>query len=195
MTTITKDPCSQRSQVDDNAEVGEGALQPVNTEGDREIGSEFSAFGPLQKLLLAYAASISATFSGLSSFIYYPAITALSESLHVSIEAINLTITAYLVTSGIAPAFLGDLADRMGRRPITILAMTLCFTANLGLAIQNKYAALLILRCLQSAGASSTVALAYGVIADVSTPAERGFYMAILMVLDLVDFDYYHEHN
>lgn len=84
--------------------------------------------------------------------------------------------------AGLASSFLGDLADRMGRRPVTILALALYLSANLGLAIQNDYVALLVLRCLQSVGASSTVALAYGIIADVSTPAERGSYMAILMV-------------
>ena len=141
----------------------------------------FSSFTPVQKYGLAYAASISATFSGLSSFIYYPAITALSRSLHTSIEAVNLTITAYLVVAGIAPSILGDLADRIGRRPISLVALTMYFGANLGLALQDSYTALVVLRCVQSAGASSTIALAYGIIADISTPAERGSYMGILM--------------
>lgn len=145
----------------------------------------YSLFSPLQKLLIAYAASISATFSGLSSFIYYPAITALARSLQTSTEAINLTITAYLITSGVAPSIIGDLADRMGRRPITLLALTLYLAANVGLALQNKYSALMVLRCIQSAGSSGTIALAYGVISDISTPADRGSYVAILMVSDI----------
>ena len=163
-------------------------IHPVSTLDSNEraeshsgIDVPFSSFTPVQKYGLAYAASISATFSGLSSFIYYPAITALSRSLHTSIEAINLTITAYLVVAGIAPSILGDLADRIGRRPISLIALIMYFGANLGLALQNNYTALVILRCLQSAGASSTIALAYGVIADISTPAERGSYMGILM--------------
>ena len=143
----------------------------------------YSSFSPIQKTLLALAASMSAMFSGLSSFVYYPAITALARSLHVSIQSINFTITAYLVLSGLAPSILGDMADHMGRRPISLLALTLYFSANLGLALQNNYIALVILRCLQSAGASSTIALAYGIITDISTPAERGSYMAILMGL------------
>ena len=44
-------------------------------------------------------------FSGLSSFIYYPSITAISYDLHVAVELVNLTITAYQVVSGIAPSF------------------------------------------------------------------------------------------
>jgi MFS family permease len=93
-------------------------------------------------------------FSGLSSFIYYPAITALSRSLRVSIELINLTITSYQLVSGVAPSILGDMADQTGRRPVSLIAFSLYFVANLGLALQNNYTALILLRCLQSAGAS-----------------------------------------
>ena len=141
----------------------------------------YSSFSPLQKSLIVYAASVSATFSGLSSFIYYPAITAIAKALNKSVGAINLTITSYLVVAGIAPSALGDLADRVGRRPISIIALTIYLGANVGLALQNGYTALVVLRCLQSAGASSTIAIAYGIIADVSIPAERGTYTGILM--------------
>ena len=50
--------------------------------------------------------------------------------------------------------------------------------ANLGLALQNDYTALLLLRMLQSAGSSGTVALANGVVGDIIASAERGTYVA-----------------
>ena len=81
----------------------------------------------------------------------------------VSIELINLTITSYQLVSGIAPSILGDMADHTGRRPVALIAFTLYLAANLGLALQSNYVALVILRCLQSAGASgksSTLLLA-----------------------------------
>jgi MFS family permease len=93
-------------------------------------------------------------FSPLSSFIYYPAITPIAFSLHVSIELINLTITSYLVISGIAPALLGDMADTLGRRPVYIGILSIYVGANVGLALQSSYAALMVLRMVQSFGAS-----------------------------------------
>jgi MFS family permease len=58
----------------------------------------------------------------------------------------------------------------------------LCFIvmtgANIGLALQNDYAALLVLRMLQAAGSSGTVTLANGVVGDIVTSSERGKYMA-----------------
>lgn len=50
--------------------------------------------------------------------------------------------------------------------------------ANLALSLQNSYTALLLLRMLQSAGSSGTVALANGMVADLVTSAERGEYIA-----------------
>ena len=54
--------------------------------------------------------------------------------------------------------------------------------ANIGLALQNSYAALFTLRCLQSTGSSAAIALGYGVVADISTSSERGSYMGIVGV-------------
>lgn len=142
--------------------------------------SPYSIFNQTQKRAITCQISFSAVFSGLSSFIYYPAITALSDSLHVSVAAINLSIAAYLIVAGIAPSILGDISDQTGRRPVSLLAITLYFTANLGLALQHSYAALIALRCLQSAGSAGTIAIAHGVIADITTPAERGWYVGIL---------------
>lgn len=49
--------------------------------------------------------------------------------------------------------------------------------ANIGLALQNDYAALILLRCLQSTGSSGTVALGNGVVADIASSGERGKFM------------------
>jgi len=140
----------------------------------------YSIFTSTQKKSITLQTSTTALFSGLSSFTYYPAIPSLSQSLGVSISSINLTISAYLVVAGLFPPIIGDLSDSHGRRPVSLLALLLCFTANLGLALQNSYAALLALRCLQSAGSAGTIAIAHGVIADITMPAERGAYVGFL---------------
>lgn len=116
----------------------------------------FSTFSKTEKRWITFAASFAAMFSGLSSFIYYPAVVPLARDLGVSLQLINLTITSYLIVAGIAPAFMGDMADQTGRRPIYILTFSLYFGANIGLAVQKSYAALLVLRMVQSAGSSGS---------------------------------------
>ena len=50
--------------------------------------------------------------------------------------------------------------------------------ANIGLALQNSYGALMGLRAVQATGASATVALTMGVLSAIVTPAERGTFLA-----------------
>ncbi|PIG90104.1 MFS efflux transporter [Aspergillus arachidicola] len=51
--------------------------------------------------------------------------------------------------------------------------------SNIALVLQHSYPALLVLRAIQSSGSSGTVALVSAVAADVITSAERGTYMSI----------------
>jgi multidrug resistance protein len=74
---------------------------------------------------------------------------------------------------------MGSFADQAGRRPAYILCFIIYIIGNIALALQHNYLALLILRAVQSCGSSGTVALASAVAADVITSAERGMYMGI----------------
>ena len=114
----------------------------------------YTVFEKTRKRWIVLIVAFAGMFSPLSSFIYYPAINALATGLHTSVEAINLSITSYMVVSGILPSILGDAADRIGRRPVYIFAFVVYFSANLGLALQDSFPALLVLRMLQSMGSS-----------------------------------------
>lgn len=74
---------------------------------------------------------------------------------------------------------MGSLADQAGRRPAYILCFVIYICGNVALALQHSYPALLVLRAIQSCGSSGTVALASAVAADIITSAERGTYMGI----------------
>lgn len=77
-------------------------------------------------------------------------------------------------------------SDGAGRRPAYIYCFIVYIAANVGLALQRNYAALLVLRCLQSAGSSGTVALCNGVVADLVTSAERGIYVGYTSVTSIL---------
>jgi MFS family permease len=53
------------------------------------------------------------------------------------------------------------------------------FGACIGLAETKNYATLIVLRCLQSTGSASTIAIGSGVISDITTRADRGGMMGI----------------
>jgi MFS family permease len=52
---------------------------------------------------------------------------------------------------------IADFSEKAGRRPAYIICLFISTIANLGLALQNNYFALLFLRILQSAGSCGTL--------------------------------------
>lgn len=114
----------------------------------------YSILTKRQNILVLCLASFAATFSPLSSFIFFPAIDDLSQALHISVGRVNLTITSYMIVAGIAPAILGDLSDKIGRRIIYLFMMSVYCIANIGLALQSNWTALFLLRMLQSTGSA-----------------------------------------
>lgn len=143
-------------------------------------GPVYSAFSTWKKRYIVIMVTWAAFISPMSANIYFPALNPLRVDLNVSTTLINLTLTSYMIFQGLAPTIFGDLGDMAGRRPAYILAFVVYLGANIGLALQNSYAALFVLRCLQSTGSSGAIALGYGVVADISTSSERGKYMGIV---------------
>jgi len=147
------------------------------TDTAESIPPPWSVFTTKEKRWIVFFTACAGFFSPLSANIYFPALNALAADLKVSDSLINLTVTSYLIFQGLAPTVFGDLADMAGRRPAYIIGFIIYIGACIGIALQNSYVALLILRCLQSSGSSGTVALGSGIVADISTASERGTYM------------------
>ncbi|OQD81897.1 hypothetical protein PENANT_c024G03494 [Penicillium antarcticum] len=133
----------------------------------------YSQFTVGQKRGIVAMGSLASFFSPLSSSIYLPALTTIAHALHISTSQIM---------QGVAPMLIAGFSDTAGRRPAYIICFTVYLAANLGLALQNSYAALLVLRCLQSAGSSGTVAMANGLVGDMITSSERGSYIAFASI-------------
>ncbi|CAK7262702.1 hypothetical protein SEPCBS119000_000118 [Sporothrix epigloea] len=137
----------------------------------------YSSFSSGHKILIVIMTVFATLFSPFSSFIYLPAITPIAKAYQRSVADINLTVTLYQVMQAVAPVIFGDLSDQLGRRPVYMITFAIYLGANVGLALQNNYVALLVLRALQSTGCSATVAISSAVMADCTTSAERGGYI------------------
>ncbi|PQE26274.1 hypothetical protein CJF30_00001029 [Rutstroemia sp. NJR-2017a BBW] len=122
----------------------------------------YSTFGIWKKRYIVGMCTLAAFLSPTSANIYFPALNPLAAELGVSNTLINLTLTSYMIFQGLAPTIFGDLADMAGRRPVYIIAFVIYLGANI------------------STGSSGAIALGYGVVADVSTSAERGTYVGIV---------------
>ncbi|CAN8101748.1 unnamed protein product [Discula destructiva] len=141
---------------------------------------KYSIFSKKEKWLIVALVAYAAWFSTLSSFIYFPALYQLAEFFSVTQGMINLTVTSYMAVATVAPTLLGDTADVLGRRPVYVLALALYIVANIAIALAQSYSVLVGLRVLQALAISGTVSIAYGVIADIATPGERGSFVSVV---------------
>ncbi|KAL4812644.1 major facilitator superfamily domain-containing protein [Aspergillus spinulosporus] len=135
----------------------------------------YTTFSQSQKHYFTYLMGYLTLASSLTATIYFPLIDLLSYHYNVSTQFINLTITVYVIFQAVLPAFWGPLLDTLGRRPVFLMTFSIYLAAALGLALnESSYAALAVLRGLQSIGGSAVMSLAYAVAADISPRSERG---------------------
>ena len=135
----------------------------------------YTTFTRRHKRALTVILVLTMLASPLTATIYLPLLPLLATQFDVSTQAINLTVTLYIVFQAVSPLLFATASDSFGRRPIYLITYSLYTIASLGLALNKHiYSLLLILRSLQSLGASAVLAVAFGVVADVCTPAERG---------------------
>ena len=110
----------------------------------------YSVFHRRQLTWIIAIAAFAGWFSSASSFIYFPAIPFMAKDLGISVEKVNLTVTSYLVASGIFPSVTGSAADIYGRRPVLIVSLGAYTVVNVALALQGNFVALFVLRMVQS---------------------------------------------
>jgi multidrug resistance protein len=162
---------------------GEPPSEAENSSPDQSgPAAPYSIHTLWEKRFIILASSLSAFFSPLTAQIYLPALPTLSKEFNVSTSQINLTVTTYLIFQGITPMFIGGFADTAGRRPAYVICFVVYIAANIGLALSKSYTSILVVRMLQSAGSSTTVALNQAVVADIITSAERGQYIGITVL-------------
>ncbi|EFX01728.1 major facilitator superfamily transporter multidrug resistance [Grosmannia clavigera kw1407] len=175
VTSHTHGPLFRSNAMAEEGEPGLEERPPASSTEEQP----YSIFDKRQRAIIVLFASVAATFSGFASNIYFPALPTIATDMDVSVELINLTVTAYLVFQGLAPSLWGPVSDAKGRRVAYAGTFLVFIGACVGLALALSYAALVVLRCLQSTGSASTIAIGAGVVGDITTRANRGGLMSI----------------
>ncbi|KAI4954562.1 hypothetical protein J4E86_005872 [Alternaria arbusti] len=170
---------------------GEITASPPTRLGDAELGKdaeesrcddapapsplEYTSFTQSQRRRLRPLLGLAAITSPLTATIYFPLLPLLRTQFSTTAQAINLTITLYIIFQAISPVIFGPLSDVHGWRPYFLATLALYVIGNLGLALNKRnYAILLVLRAIQSLGASAAYAISFSVVADVCVASERG---------------------
>lgn len=168
----------------DEQELEESNAKPLDPPSKSPTTSDgpYTLFTKRQKRVLTATLAIISLSSPFTQTVYLPLLPLLAERYKVSILDINLTITFYSIIQAFTPALFAPTSDGAGRRPISLVTFVIYTAASLGLALnKSSYVGLLLLRGVQALGASASVSIAYGVIADVCVQSERGAMIGPVM--------------
>ncbi|MEO3973855.1 MDR family MFS transporter [Streptomyces sp. CAU 1734] len=88
--------------------------------------------------------------------------------------------TAYLVTGTIATPLYGKLSDIHGRRPVYLAAIVLFAAGSLLCGFAGSIHQLAAFRAVQGLGGGGLMSLAMTIIADITSPRERGRYQGYI---------------
>ncbi|MEU6593210.1 MDR family MFS transporter [Streptomyces sp. NPDC046881] len=91
--------------------------------------------------------------------------------------------TAYLITATIATPLYGKLSDIHGRRPVYLAAIALFTAGSLLCGCATSIHELAAFRAVQGLGGGGLMSLAMTIVADITTPRERGRYQGYFMAV------------
>jgi DHA1 family bicyclomycin/chloramphenicol resistance-like MFS transporter len=114
------------------------------------------------------------------SDVYLPTLPTIATYFGKTKEALQLTISLYLLGLALGQLLLGPITDHFGRKRVLIPCMLLYMVASLACAFASNYTLLLISRFFQAVGASGGLVIGRAIIADLFDPKEAGKVFATI---------------
>jgi MFS transporter, DHA1 family, multidrug resistance protein len=108
-----------------------------------------------------------------------PSLALYAQSFGVPASAIGLAVAAYGLARFVSAVPAGQLADWLGRRPTLALGGLISAAGNLWCAWASTYPEFVLARFVAGAGAGLILTTGQVVLADISTPEQRGRSIAI----------------
>jgi len=122
--------------------------------------------------------------------LYLPAMPTIAHVLESGPEAVQQTLTLFLLTFAVCQLFFGPLSDAVGRRPVMIMGLAIFCLASIFCASSADVSTLVLFRGLQGVGAAAIVVTVPAIIRDqVSGSAfsrVMGFIMMVMALAPLV---------
>jgi EmrB/QacA subfamily drug resistance transporter len=107
------------------------------------------------------------------------ALTTIRRSLHTSVESLEWTVSAYILTFAVLMLTGSALGDRFGRRRVFAAGLTVFAVSSAGCALSTDAAALIAARAVQGAGAAAIMPMALALLNGAFPPARRGWAIGI----------------
>ncbi len=116
----------------------------------------------------------------MSSDMYVPSLPDIGHSLHVPIGQVQLTISSYLVGFAAGQIVYGPLSDRLGRKPVLLVAIFIYGLGSVLCATTRSIDALVAARFVQALGGAGAIVLARAVVRDLYSGVRAGRELSLM---------------
>jgi DHA1 family bicyclomycin/chloramphenicol resistance-like MFS transporter len=116
----------------------------------------------------------------LSMDMYLPSLPDIARSLQAPVLNVQLTISSYLLGFAVGQIFYGPVSDRLGRKPVLLVALVLYAVATVGCAAAQSIHGLIAARFVQALGGAGSIVLARAVVRDIYSGARAGRELSLM---------------
>lgn len=122
-------------------------------------------------------------FGPLAIDMYLPAFPQITRDLNAGEGAIQFTLAAFLIGSGVSQVLYGPLTDRLGRRGPLLVGCALFVVGALACSMARSVKMLVLARVVQAFGAGGGVVIARAIVRDLFEGRDSAHFFSQLMVV------------
>ncbi|KAJ8591494.1 MFS general substrate transporter [Rhizopogon salebrosus TDB-379] len=138
-----------------------------------------------RKWYLSIAACLLVLNATFSSTAPSPLIPTFTQKFELSEEVGTLTVSLFVCGYCVGPLIWGPLSEQYGRRPIFIVSFSIQTCFQIGCALSQNAASILVFRFLSGAFAAAPLANSAALVSDIWDASERGTAIAIFALTPL----------
>jgi Bcr/CflA subfamily drug resistance transporter len=125
------------------------------------------------------------SFGQVTSDLYLPSLSAISESFNSNVNLVQLTVSFYMYGFALSQLVFGLLSDGLGRKFILVIGLLICVVSSFYCAYSESIFVLIISRLFQGFGAGAGTSISRAILRDVISGtnfAKLTSYLAIVNV-------------
>jgi DHA1 family bicyclomycin/chloramphenicol resistance-like MFS transporter len=111
--------------------------------------------------------ALTAGLAPLSMDLLTPSLPGMAAALQTTPQKAELTLYSFLIGYGVAPSFWGVMSDRLGRRPVMFVGMTIYILSSAACALIDDANTLVVLRFIQGIGGGAGATVARAIVRDI----------------------------
>jgi MFS transporter, DHA1 family, multidrug resistance protein len=135
-------------------------------------------------LTVAQAATLLALLLGLQPVVtdlYLPALPLVVREFAAPLSQVQMTMSVLILAFGLMQLVWGPIADRVGRRPVLLIALVLMVAASAAAALAQSMPWLIVWRTAQGAALAAVTVCARAIVRDLYEPLQGAHVMALAL--------------